>query len=647
MMMKARMTSVILIFILLTASGLQAQEAPLVASAALSLNLSDVNASWFESLDAIKNGDIEGALLKLEELNFRKLGLGLRNLSAYSQVLVREARSFQERGASAQAKVLLDTAQKLSPDLPDVYFAFASWRIQDNPLGAYAVAKDLWKAWSLKLSEISSLIAYGNKALTLLLIAGILTSASFIFFSFIYYRRAIFYQIKERFPVELPLFIAQFLGWILIAAVTLGVGIAWGLLLLALSLIGHLELSSKRILQVILLFGIALGGILILLGISYATFDGEYFQALSELERGEFSSHSISVLQQQLGDNPEDIYAIFALGFIAQQNGRLEEAIEAYSMLPRQFADWPRAQNNLGNAYQHYYRQSEDPSWYQKSEDAYDDAIRQKPNMFEAHYNYAQLLLLNNEVEDAGDEIKKARDIDYANYTLYSSYVKDGIIMIDAPFSGLALMKRLSYQDFFAKGKNLAESMWGGWSRFPDPWFFSIASGVVFVLSFAFGIQKKGQKAGVQYCQMCGDPYTLKKRRKRKEQKQESDTFCMQCTYIFKKKTVVKPEKRAEKITQIQLRQKVRGLIAKILSFCLPGSGQIYFGYPLKGTLIALLFSTGAAYYLLWTVLHLDLESPGARGEISWGALIFFGLLLGGSYLFNLYDVSRLSPKNQ
>ncbi|MCP4396989.1 MAG: tetratricopeptide repeat protein [bacterium] len=644
---KSRITRIIIILLLLLAApGVQAQ-APQVASIPLSLNLSEINDLWFTSLDTLKNGDVEKALLDMEDLNLKKLGFGLANLSAYSQVLVREARNFQERGASAQAKNLLDMAQKLSPDLPDVYFALAGWRFKENMSDAYGVAKDLWKGYFLQLSEPSTLISYANKALILLLLAGILTSATFILLSFVYYRRAIFYQLKEKVPVKLPLFIAQIFGWIPIAVVTLGLGIAWGLLLLALLLIWHLDLSSKWILQVILLFGASLAIILIVLGISYTTFDGDYFQALSELKRGEFSSHSISVLQQQLQDNPEDVYAIFALGFIAQQNGRLDEAIEAYSMLPRQFADWPQAQNNLGNVYQQYYRQGEDPSWYQKSEDAYDDAIRQKPKMFEAHYNYAQLLLLENKSEDAGDEIKKARDINYERYTTYSQYVKDNIIVVDAPFSVTALIKRLFYQDFFGKGKVLAEAIWAGWSRFPNPWFFSIASGVLLVMSFAFGVQKKAQKSGVQYCQMCGDPYTVKKRKKKKDQKQESDTFCTQCTYIFKKKTVVKPEKRAAKIKQIQLRQKVRGLLVKVLSVCLPGSGQVYFGYPLKGTLIALLFYLGAAYYLMWAILRISLETPGTSGGISWGTLIFFGLLLGGSYLFNLYDVSRLSPKNQ
>ena len=645
---KWRMASVMIMLLLFITPGLQAQQQlPQVASAKLSLNLSEINTLWFKSLDELQSGDFDGAVRDLEDLNFRKLQLGLQNLSAYSQVLVREARGVQERGASAQAKSLLDVAQKLSPDLPDVYLASAAWRFRENALDAYGVAKDLWKGYSLQFRTPSSLIAYMNKGLILLLISGILTSATFIFFSFIYYRRAIFYQVKEKMPVEIPLFIAQILGWVLIAAVTLGLGVAWGLLLLALFLIWHLDLSSKWILQLIFVFGGALAILFIAMGISYTSLDGDYFQALSELERGEFSSASISILQQKLRENPEDSYAIFALGFIAQQNGRLEEAIEAYSMLPREFADWPQAQNNLGNAYQQYYRQSEDSSWLQKSEDAYDNATRLKPEMFEARYNYAQLLLLDNKSEDAGDEIKKARDIDYERYTLYSQYVKDGIITLDAPFSGSALIKRLSYQDFFSKGKALAESMWSGWSRFPDPWFFSIASGILFVVSFAFGIQKKGQKAGVQYCQMCGDPYTLKKQKKKKEQQQENDTFCTQCTYIFKKKTIVKPEKRAAKIKQIQLRQKLRALVVKVLSICLPGAGQIYFGYPLKGTLIALLFSIGAAYYLVWTVLRISLEMPGTRGGVSWGPLVFFGLLLGGSYLFNLYDVSKLSPKNQ
>ncbi|PID55795.1 hypothetical protein CSB45_14375 [candidate division KSB3 bacterium] len=642
------MTGVILLLMLFAVPSLQAQ-APQVTSAELSLQLSEVNALWFRSLDSLKNGDFEAGLRDLEDLNFKKLQLGLHNLSDYSHVLIREALKIREQGSSAYAKRLLEAAQKLSPDLPAVYFAAIAWHVKERDFDVYAITKALWKGCVLKLTSPSILISYVSKGLLLLLITGVFTSMSFIVFSFIYYYRAVFFYVKEKLPVEIPLLAVQVVGWILIAAVTLGLGIAWGLLLLGFFLIWHLDLSAKWILQSIFVFAAMLALLLIVLGITYSTHDAEYFHALSQLGDGEFSPRSIAVLQQQLRDHPEDSYAIFALGFIAQQNGLLEEALEAYSMLPRDFADWPRAQNNLANIYQHYYRQSGERSWYQKAEDAYDNAIRNTPKFFEGHYNYAQLYLLDNQSENAGDEIKKARALDYERYTLYSQYVKDGIMTIDAPLSTIGLIKRLSYQDFSKKGLVLAGAMWAGWSRFPDPWIFSIASAVLLLVSFMFGVRKKGQKARVQYCHMCGDPYLLKQPRKKKgqEETRKRDLFCLQCRYIFKKKTVVKPEKRAAKVKQIQLRQKMRALIVKLLSLCVPGSGQIYSGYPLKGTLIAGLFSLGAAYYLLRMVLHFGLEYPGSRGEHSWIALIFFGVLLVGTYLFNVYDISKLSPKNQ
>ena len=638
---KYCLSSVIIISVFLVAQSLFAQP-PQVASSSFSIDFSKVNTLWFQALELLQDGNFDEAKLTFLDLNLAKLELGQQNLSAYSKALIQKAREFKQRGMADRAVELLNIAQMLSPELSSVYFALARLRFGQNFIDFHGVVNNLWKGLKLKFTDPRAIITYVNNGLTIVLIAGILASVIFLLSSFIYYRRAIFYQMKEELPVDVPVVLVHLIAWILIGGITLGVGIAWGILLLALLLIWHLEPSSKAILQVVLVFGAIVAILFIVVGITFSTFDGEYFQTLADISRGEFSSNSVAVLQEWLQNSPEDVYAIFGLGFIAQKNGKMEEATEAYLMMPYQYADWARVQNNLGNLYQQQYRQVGQDAWYQKAEDAYDDAIRNARNMFEPHYNYAQLLLLKNESEEAGDEIRMARDIDYQSYTRYSEYVKDNILTVETSFSTLALLKRLFYQDFFQAGTEVTGDLWRSWSRFRNPWYFSIACGVVLVASFIFGKKKNAQKQGVLYCQMCGDPYMLKRQKKAKE----PEKFCTQCTYIFKKKTVVKPEKRTAKIKQIQLRQKIRGLFVKILSLFFPGAGQIYFGYYIKGILIAFVFYLGALYFLLKEYLRILLEIAGTTGW-NWRGLIFFGFLLVGSYLFNIYDVLNLSPKNQ
>ena len=101
-----------------------------------------------------------------------------------------------------------------------------------------------------------------------------------------------------------------------------------------------------------------------------------------------------------------------------------------------------------------------------------------------------------------------------------------------------------------------------------------------------------------------------------------------------------------QRVIQIQMRQKLRGLIAKIGSLVFPGAGQIYFGYTIKGVLLALIFYLGASIVLLKWFSRSLLVAEGSPGKsvITLGISIF---LMVVAYLFNLYDISKLSPKNQ
>ena len=630
--------------VLLMAQTLFAQS-PAVALLPLQVNASDLHRMWFQALDALHKGDmknIDAALLSLSDLNLKKLQVGFHNLSDCSRILIQEAENVKKQAGAQKAMEVLNAALRLSPELPDVHFALAKMRLAVNMADAYRATLDFARGVWFKYTESAMLMTYLNNGLTIFGFAGMLASIVFILFSFIYYHRAICYQIKEKFPVELPLLFAQILVWLLIAAVTLGLGVAWGMLFLAALLIWHLDVSAKRLLQAVLAFSAVFALFVIVIGITLATADGEYYHALCDLARGEFSSQTAAVLQNRLKDFPEDVSAIFGLAFIAQKNGNLDEAIQAYSMIPEQFTDWAAAQNNLGNLYQKKFRKKQGEQWYQKAEEAYNNALFRAPKMFEPNFNYAQLLLEQQKSTEAGEYINKARKLNHEQYTLQSEYLKDQIFSIDASFSTWGLLRRVFYQDFSAAGMAVAKRLWGSVSRFEQPIYFAIAAGVVFFASLMFGVQKNAPHKGVMYCQMCGEPYAVKRSKKT----QDVETFCTQCTYIFKKKTAVKPEKRAEKVKQIQLRQNIRNFLVKLFSICVPGAGQVYFGYPLKGALIALLFFAGVLYYLFHEFVRVLLVSSESLG-FSWLAIGFFGLLAGGSYLFNLMDAFKISPKNQ
>ncbi len=629
---------VVLLGCLCPPAFLQAQELPEVASTSLSLDVSEVNTLWFRIVNYLNNGNLEEADLTLKDLNRKKLELGLENMSLRAQVLVKKAFDMKKQGNLQGAIKLVESAKWLSPDTPEVYFALAKLSFSQNMTDIYNVTHYSLRGLLLKYADVMFLFARVNTLVFVLVVTGIVTSAVFIVFSFLYYRRAIFYWLKEFLPGDFPLLMGNLIGWAVIAVVTLGVGFYWGLLCLALLLLWHVESASRVILQVILFLAILVGPLLIGVGMTYSIYGDEYMRILRDISRGEFSSQSAAMLQTHLKESASyDPYAVFGLAYIAQKVEKDDVALQAYQMIPRQYPDWVVVQNNMGNIYRKRYEQTKEDTWYQEAEEAYRNASRNAPDMFEPHYNLGQLLLLQfTESDAANTEIQKATEINEERFNFYSD---NRIVRVNASFSTMALLKRVFMQDIAEDGTAVAKRLWQSGSRFANPWYFSLASILVFVLSFVAGTSKKKR---VMYCQMCGDPYTFIQRKRAKE----PQTFCTQCTHIFKKKTVVKPEKRAAKVKQIQLRQKTRGFLAKISSLVFPGSGQVYFGYPLKGLLLAFFFYLALVTGTLKGYFRVLLEAEGTR-LFSLTTLVILGILIVGAYLFNLRDIFRLSPKNQ
>jgi tetratricopeptide (TPR) repeat protein len=642
-MMSRTYLILILLVLLLGLAHTVWAEVPKIASTPLRVDTTELNKLWFEALNLLNNKALKEANLKLKDLDLKKLEAGLKNLPDHSAVLITYANTLKKQGQLPEAIKLLESGKQLSPDVAAVYFALAKFRFALNKLDAYGVGRDLLRGVILKYNDIQTILIYTNNGLSFVLLTGLITGVVFILFSFVYYQRAIFYSVKEMLPVPFPTFIANILGWVSLGVVTSVFGVFWGIFFLALLLIliPHLESASKRVLQGFLLFGSLLAVLLIVVSVTFTVFQGNYFQALRDVSYGTYSTRTIKTLQKRLQDYPDDTYALFGLAYIARNVGNLEDAVKTYEMIASQYPDQAAVQNNLGNLYQRQFRETKQPAWSQKAEEAYRSAIFSAPKMFEPHYNMGQLLLLQYKPEDAQEQIVAARKLNNDRFILYSGYLENGIFSIDVSFSTVALLKRLSDQEFRNSGLVLAENLWASGSRFKNPWFFSVGSFVLLLISSLFGTKKGDQRKSINYCQMCGDPYPVKRKKT-----EAPDKLCTQCTSIFKKKTAIKPEKRAEKIKQIEFRQKIRGLIAKVGSLCIPGSGQIYFGYIAKGVIVSFVFYLGFTVFLLKVYTRTLLETEGGAG-FSLVTLIISLLLVFGAYLFNIYDIFNLSPKNQ
>ncbi len=643
------MVSIIMMLLILPSTP-EAADVPPIASASFKIETAELDAIWAEVIEYLKTGQVVEANLKLEELNLEKIALGFKNLPNHTSVVIQHAAALRQQGSSADGVLkLLEAAQKLSPDMAAVYFRLARIRLMSDLTDLYNVGRALWRGLWCKYTNVYTLMAYLNNGLAFVLLSGIITASVFILFSFIYYYRAVFYQLKELSPVPLPLFGATLLGWILVIIVTLVFGVFWGIgfLALALLMLAQVDRATKRGLQLILILGCCLAGLLVVVSATFTILKDDYFYALQDVAHGHYSPRTVRALQQRLQEAPSDPYALFGLAYIAQHTGHTDLAIETYNAIADQYPDRAAVQNNLGNLYQLQFRQlnaqkRDADEWYRAAERAYQAAVQYAPKRFEPHYSLGQLLMIEfSQSGDADKHLVAARKADEVRFTMYSDYVEYGVVTVDMSISTLAFLKNVFDRRSLQSGSGLARELWASGSRFRNPWFFSLASFVLLLLSGFVSAPARTGQHGVQYCQMCGDPFIVK-RKKGKEQ----DNFCTQCTYIFKKKTVVKPEKRAQKVQQIQLRQKTRNLIAKVGSLLFPGAGQVYFGYISRGLLLMFGASLAVTIVLLKLVVHIGIAARAGAGGGMLMFVIVGGLLLG-LYLFNLYDIFTLSPKNQ
>lgn len=648
----------------LAAPGLSAQENPVpaIAEASLRIKTETLDDLWRETLELLEQDDLQGALRKIEELNLEKAMQGFRNLPAQSAVLVQSVRALRARKRIDDALALAERARQLSPDWAPGYFTLARLRLSHRVTDIYGYARDMALGLLARYRDMNAIVTTGNRVFSVLLLAGGLTSLVFVLFAFLYYRQAVFYYVfKHTLPLPIPMLIASVLGWIVIGVVTLTLGVAWGVLLLAASLIAHLEKGTRIILNLVFVWACLLGLLLVALGTTYAYFEDDYFQALRDVSFGTYTRHTVDVLQARVRQEPDDAYALFGLAAIAAHAGAPDQAIAVYSTLPFSFPDYAAAQNNLGALYHRQYLDTKSSDLYQKANESYDSAIMANRRQFEPRYNLAQLRLtdLSESDEVKNSLLQTAMDMDEARFNELSQYVQYNLVAHDATLSATALLKKLVEPAVSRSGLALAKELWRSGSRFDNPVIFSAAALALLILSALAGPPGKSPKR-VAYCQMCGDPFTVKIKRRRtvrrarddedetdkKKAAPEVNTFCTQCTYIFKKKTTVKPEKRVQKVNQIQMRQNVRALIAKIGSLLCPGGGQIYYGYPLKGILLAGMFYLGLSL-LTFTMFSTRLLVPEGYPGWSLATLILAGLLMGAAYLMNLVDVLKLSPRNQ
>jgi tetratricopeptide (TPR) repeat protein len=483
-------------------------------------------------------------------------------------------------------------AKQYSPDLPGVYFALASERLStggifqaiDNFREAIkAYGRNFWWEFTLAGLLYSSIFISLVLSLVLILIIRLFMDAALVSHDGMEDRRRLILLLV---PVILSL-----LGPVaLIAGVFFLIGI-------------YFKKENKAVVYAALLF--------FLLSPTLLEVEGKFFSAPSpglraivEVNEGKDNRYALWVIKGR-----EDFASQFSHTLALKREGNYNEAIEGYlSLMGGSHRSDPRLLVNLGNAYYAIQDRTAAEDFYQK-------ALQRSP-LPSAYYNLSQL---HREMLDftKGDEyFLEAAKLNPEAVSKFTSRSGTGPnrFVVDEILPSSVLWE-------YALGT-------GNGSLYRFPLLISL---MAILMIPGFYLLNKGTRHRAQRCKRCSAVFCG-----RCSRVIAWGEMCPQCYTSLIKMDEVDSKERIARLLSIHESQTRRRKRAKVLSYVLPGAGQIYSGKILLGLLLLWPFS----FSLVLCVLN-NLPMVGILPFSHAWITPLAALLMGFTYLFSILHIGR------
>jgi len=479
-------------------------------------------------------------------LHDEQLNSGIKNTDPYAYLLIREA----EPGRSDR-KTLLREALMYSPDLPAVYFELSKASFNLNPEGVFesvdfllqgiaAYKRNFWWSFMMAASLLASLIlAFFFSVLILLFL---------------------------RLPRDLPLLshdikevkAKMFLLLILIFALA-GPLYFIGALLIITGF--YVKKWDKIVVYLYLLFLLISPLVLKTFSLIFDAPTSGELKAIVQVNEGKGNRYALSVLRGS--DNPVELFA-YALAL--KREGRHGEAIDVYNKIT-EVGKKPLLYNNLANCYMAVNDIEKAKELYQASAQ-----LRPRPSVF---YNLSQAYRETLNFDRGEEYFLKAQKLD--NDAVLSFRRTAGrnpnrfVVDESLPVSDL-----LKYA--MGKTKNISTM---GLSSVP-PIAMPVIALLMAILFVSLDRRFKNRayrcnRCGKILCSICEKHILWRK-------------MCSQCYRSLVKLDELDAKERIARLLTVYEHRQGRRNIIKVLSFILPGTGQIYAGSILPGLLTLWLF---------------------------------------------------------
>jgi tetratricopeptide (TPR) repeat protein len=522
-----------------------------------------------------------------DDLYESRLDRGLSTTEPYSYFLI--LKSHQE---PANAKNLLRIARQYSPDLPAVYLALASERLSTGGIfqaieffreGIKAYGRNFWWAFSLAGLLYSSMLISFALSLVLVLFIRLFMDAGLVSHDGMEDRRRLAF-------VLVPVILSLFGPVALIAGLFFLIGI-------------YFRRENKAVVYAALLFFLFSPTLLTVEG-RFTSAPSPGLRAMVEVNEGKDNRYALWAIQGK-----EGFASQFSRTLALKREGNYNEAIEGYrSLMGGSHKSDPRLLVNLGNAYYAVHDKA-------AAEDSYQKALQRLP-LPSAYYNLSQL---RREMLDFGKgdeyflEAAKLNPEAVSRFTSRSGAGPNRFV-VDEP-----LPRSAFWESALGTGD-------GSLYSFP---LFGTLIAVIMIPAFYFF--NRGTTHRAQRCKRCGAVFCS-----RCSRAIAWGGMCPQCYSSLIKMDEMDSRERIARLLSIYESQTRRRKTAKILSYVLPGTGQIYSGKILLGLSLVWTFFFSLSVCAMSRLPAVGIF-PFSHDWITLPALV----LMGGAYLFSILHIGR------
>lgn len=512
----------------------------------------------------------------------QKYDSGVQRALAPAQAAYREALALESKGNAAEAIRMLETAAVLDPDYPDAHFTLARlllFRQPDRAVGAMSEGfRILVRSYPWQRHLIANLLT----GVVFVWCVSLFLAVVGIVIRHLPHLRHVIQEVLSRRPGG-PVKVAS--AAISLAPLLLGLGAVPTATLYA----GLVSFRwSRREAAIVVLFLVS--ALALAAGIGHLapyagapTLEGPSLLVDRAMTTGYDADVAAALLAWEARENTEALFP-FALGSMARRTGDLDLAERQLTLAAVLRPQTPWILNNLGNVY--FARED-----YGRARQAYEAAAAADPNSVEPHFNLAQVYTKSLMFTEASREQSRASALAFdrvSEFSKWSAPQLNRTVMDASPPNPVLwdLSRRHSRNRAPTALEGNALLRWVAELTPPAPFALVFLPGL-FLISILAG-QLLGRSLGSLHCSNC-QKIICRRCVKRMQQR----AFCEDCFQSVK-------DLKSSEFTKLLLTRQGRSASRRrtigqaVMTFILPGGGQLVRGATLSGFFALVVMSAAA-----------------------------------------------------